>query len=339
MYEQTRVLDVHGHVSHPMAGMGQAFMFMVSMNGKLPSNVRAGSEAASAMGLGPEEFAVSTGRHVGLMDDRGIEMQVIGPRPFLMNGGSVQPHVLPHWTRLVNDSIHTQCEMYPDRFIGAAQLPQRAGEDDATHMLDEATRCVDELGFQGIYVSPDPEGRRNSPGMADPYWNPLYAFCEERGLPVIVHGTNCLDPRFEPVPHNYQLGFVAEQYWANQILSHSDVFERFTGLKVIICHCGGALDRWIATDPHLSQKDLSDNLFYDTCAHDETYLATAIKQRTPERMCFGSEVPGSGSALRENGRPADDLVPVIGGYDFLTEADKTLIFNENPKRLFSGFGN
>jgi predicted TIM-barrel fold metal-dependent hydrolase len=337
MYQDTRVLDVHGHVSHPMQGMGQAFMFMVSMNGPLPTAVQPGTEAAGSLGLDEEAFATSTGRHVDQMDDRGIEMQVIGPRPFLMNGGTVQPHVLPHWTRLVNDSIHAQCRMHPDRFIGAAQLPQDAHADDSSHMLGELRRCVDELGFQGAYLSPDPEGRRNSPGLAEPYWNPLYEYCEQQRLPIIVHGTNCLDPRFAPVPHNYQLGFVAEQYWANQILSHSDVFERFPGLQVVICHCGGALDRWIATDPHLAQKDLSNNLFYDTCAHDETYLAAAIKQRTPGRMCFGSEVPGSGGALRENGRPADDLVPIIAGYDFLSEADKELIFNGNPKRLFPGF--
>lgn len=334
MHDGIPVLDVHGHVSHPMQGMGQAFMFMVSMNGPLPGPVEVGTPGAAGLGLDDEAFAESTGRHVEMMDDRGIDRQVIGPRPFLMNGGTVQPHVFPHWTRLVNDCIHAQVRLHPDRFVGAAMLPQDAHADDAGHMLAEAHRCVDELGFAGVYVSPDPEGRRNSPGLAEPYWNPLYEFCEQRGLPIVVHGTNCLDPRFAPVPHNYQLGFVAEQYWANQILSHSDVFDRYPGLRAVICHCGGALDRWIPTDPHLAQKDLGANLFYDTCAHDEIYLAAAIQQRTPGRMCFGSEVPGSGGALRPNGRPADDLVPVIGGYDFLTAADRRAIFNENPARLF-----
>jgi predicted TIM-barrel fold metal-dependent hydrolase len=316
-----------------MGGMGQALMFMQSMNSPIPSPI--GTPAAEQIGLDDEAFERSTARHVSMMDDRGIDRQLIGPRPFLMNG-SMEPHLLPAWTRLVNDSIHKQCEMHPDRFIGACQLPQNAKADDVSHVLDELGRCVDELGFHGVYVSPDPEGRRNSPGLAEAYWNPLFKVCEERQLPIVVHGTNCLDPRFAPVPHSYQLGFVSEQYWANQILSHSDVFERFPDLRVIICHCGGALDRWIPTDPHLSQKDLSDNLFYDTCAHDEIYLEAAIKQRTPARLCFGSEVPGSGGALRPNGRPADDLVPIIGGFDFLSEEEKHLIFNANPARLFPG---
>ena len=55
-------------------------------------------------------------------------------------------------------------------------------------------------------------------------------------------------------------------------------------------------------------------------------------------MCFGSEVPGSGGALREDsGRPADDLVPIIGGFDFLSEEEKVTIFNDNPRRLFPAF--
>ena len=334
MYNGTPVLDVHGHVSHPFGGMGQIFMFMQATNSPVPSPI--GSKAAAAQGLGEEDFAVTVGRHVAQMDDRGIERQVIGPRPFLMLGHMGQ-HLLPGWTRVVNDAIHQQCEMEPDRFVGAALLPQNPHADDTTHCLEELDRCVDEYGFQGVYVSPDPEGQRNSPGMHDAYWDPIYETCQKRGLPIIVHGTNCNDPRFAPVPNSYQLGFVAEQYWANQILSHSDVFDRFPDLKVIICHCGGALDRWIPNDPHLSQKDLTNNLFYDTCAHDENYLECAIKQRTPERMCFGSEVPGSGGALREDtGRPADDLVPIIGGFDFLSEDEKNTIFHDNPARLFPG---
>ena len=335
MYNDLKVFDVHGHVSHPFDGMGRMMLFMQAMNGALPSPI--GTPGAADAGLGEEDFAVTVGNHVAQLDDRGIEVQVIGPRPFLMMG-FVGEHILPAWTRLVNDAIHLQCQMFPDRFIGAAQLPQVAGADDTSHCLAELDRCVDELGFQGVYLSPDPEGQRNSPGMHDPYWYPVYEACQERGLTIIVHGTNCNDPRFEPVPHSYQLGFVSEQYWANQILSHSDVFEKFPELKVIICHCGGALDRWIPNDPHLAQKDLSNNLFYDTCAHDKPYLECAIKQRTPDRMCFGSEVPGSGGALRQDtGRPADDLVPIIGGFDFLSEDEKATIFHGNPLRLFPGF--
>jgi predicted TIM-barrel fold metal-dependent hydrolase len=170
--------------------------------------------------------------------------------------------------------------------------------------------------------------------MHEAYWYPLYARVQELGIPLIVHGTNSLDPRFRVVPHNYQLGFYTEQYLAGQFLSHGDVFERFPELKVIICHCGGGLDRFIPTDPHIAQKDLSENLFYDTCAYDLNFLEAAIKQRGVPRLLFGSEAPGSGRAVRpETGRTSDDLVPIIGAFDFITEDDKIKIFNENPARV------
>ncbi len=88
-----------------------------------------------------------------------------------------------------------------------------------------------ELGFVAAYVSPDPAGRRTTPGMHEPYWFPVYARAQELGIPLIVHGTNSLDPRFRVVPHNYQLGFLTEQYLAGQFLSHGDVFARFPELQ------------------------------------------------------------------------------------------------------------
>ncbi len=333
MFDGYRVLDVHSHVSAPMGGMGQISMFMQSMNGALPSPID--TPSAGQFGLDDEAFERSVAAHMAYIDERNIDAQILGPRPFLMQG-FMEDHLLPAWTRVVNDAIAKQCRMRPDRFLGAAQLPQNPHAPDASHMLSELDRCVGDHGFVATYVSPDPEGRRNSPGLNDRWWDPLYERCESRGLPIIVHGTNCLDRRIRHVPHNYQLGFVVEQFLATQILSHGDVFDRFPGLKVIICHCGGALDRFIPTDPHLAQKDLSNNLFFDTCAHDVDFLRCAFMQRGVKRMLFGTEAPGSGRAPRPEppGISGDDLVPVIASLDFLTDADRRAVFHDNAAAIF-----
>jgi predicted TIM-barrel fold metal-dependent hydrolase len=330
VYNNVRVLDVHGHVSVPFS----ANSFLVLMMGSnTPMASPIGQDKAGPAGVTQEDFRVAALGHAKYMDDRNIDVQIIGPRPFLMLGW-MEPHLLPAWTRYVNDMIHQQCQMVPDRFLGAAMLPQHSDAPDLSNCLDELNRCVTELGFAAAYVSPDPGGRRTTPGMHEAYWYPLYARVQELGIPLIVHGTNALDPRFRVVPHNYQLGFYTEQYLAGQFLSHGDVFERFPELKVIICHCGGGLDRFIPTDPHIAQKDLSENLFYDTCAYDLNFLEAAIKQRGVPRLLFGTEAPGSGRAVRpETGRTSDDLVPIIGAFDFITEDDKIKIFNENPARV------
>jgi predicted TIM-barrel fold metal-dependent hydrolase len=331
MYHDVPVLDVHGHVSVPAAANAFAVRMMAT-NTAADSPI--GQPKAGPAQVTVEEFRAAAQRHAEYMDERNIDVQVIGPRPFMALGW-MEPHLLPAWARYVNDTIRQQCEFFPDRFLGACQLPQDSTAEDLSGCLDELNRCVTEYGFVAAYVSPDPAGRRTTPGMHEPYWYPLYERAQELGIPLIVHGTNALDPRFRVVPHNYQLSFVTEQYLAGQFLSHSDVFDRYPELKVIICHCGGALDRFIPTDDrHITQQDLSENLFYDTCGYDVNFLEAAVKQRGVDRMVFGTEAPGSGNAVRpETGRTSDDLVPVIDGFGFLATEDKVKIFNSNPAKV------
>jgi predicted TIM-barrel fold metal-dependent hydrolase len=331
VYHNVPVLDVHGHVSVPF-GANSFLMLMMGSNTPMASPI--GQEKAGPAGVSPHDFHEAALGHARYMDERDIDVQVIGPRPFLAMGW-MEPHLIGSWTRYVNDMIHQQVSWHPDRFLGACQLPQISAAEDLSNCLDELSRCVQEYGFIAAYVSPDPGGRRTTPGMHEPYWFPLYERVQEIGIPLIVHGTNGLDPRYRVVPHNYQLSFVTEQYLAGQFLSHGDVFERYPGLKVVICHCGGALNRFIPTDHHIAQKDLSQNLYYDTCAYDTLFLEAAIKQRGVSQTLFGTEAPGSGRAVRpETGKTSDDLVPVISGYEFLTEQDKIEIFHANPAKVF-----
>jgi predicted TIM-barrel fold metal-dependent hydrolase len=127
-----------------------------------------------------------------------------------------------------------------------------------------------------------------------------------------------------------------EEFVAMQLLSHGEVFETFPKLRIVICHCGGGLNRFIPTDHHVGQKDLSKNLFYDCCAYDVDFLTAAIKQRGIDQMLFGTESPGSGGAVRpETGKPSDDLVPVIASLEFLSGEDKLKIFQKNPLKVFT----
>ncbi|MFP6733703.1 MAG: amidohydrolase family protein [Rhodospirillales bacterium] len=334
MYNGTKVLDIHAHVSAP-SGNGMLVMgAMLASNSPIWTDPR--GSGLEARGFTEEAWAGRVKTHTDLLESHSIEAQLVGPRPFTMLGW-MQPHIMKAWSRFTNHMIAKQCEMEPTRYVGAAMLPQQPKADDLSHCLEELEYCVNELGFKGCYLSPDPAGDRSSPGMDQPYWDPIYEYCQKNGLVIIVHGTNCVDPRIRTIPQNYQIGFVWEQYLATQLLSHGDVFERFPELKVVVCHCGGALDRFIKTDKHLAQKDLSNNLYFDTCALDLDFLEAAIKQRTPHNTLFGTETPGSGAAVRpETGLPGDDLVPVIGAMDFLSEDDKVAIFHGNAAHICPG---
>jgi predicted TIM-barrel fold metal-dependent hydrolase len=338
MYRDVKVLDVHGHVSVPAASHTFAAQLIAS-----PSEVRSPLVTRGSFEPSSEdEYRQRAAGHVRYMDEREIDVQVIGPRPWMMLGNALSARGMRSWTEHVNATIAHQVSWHPDRFLGACQLPQDGTAPDASHMVETVETCVRDRGFAAVYVSPDPHGRRETPGMGEPYWYPLYAACVELDVPIIVHATNNADDRLWCVPAAYQLGFTTEQYYATMILSHSDVFERFPALRVIVCHCGGALSRFIKSDRHNSQKDTSANLFFDTNAYDLDFLAAAIRQHGVAQMCFGTEAPGSGRAVRHEGegpgKTSDDLVPVIDSFEWLTAQDKRTIFHDNPARVVPAFG-
>lgn len=336
MFNNRKVLDVHAHVFAPADAYAN-LVVMLGANTPLPSPVRTKAKSA-ILRWDEDEIVDFMNEHIRQIDERNIDVQILGPRPFL-GMGWMPAHLQVAWTTHVNETIDLQCRAFPGRFLGACQLPHDVHAPDAGHCIDELNRCVDELGFVAAYVSPDPDGKRTAPGVHSTWWDPLYTRCVELGVPIIIHGSTNGDPRAADIPNNYQLNFLTEQYLATQFLTRGHVFERHPDLRVLVCHCGGALERFITTDAsHIGQGALGDNLFYDTCAYDIDFLTAAIKQKGPDTMCFGAEVPGSGRAPRpETGLPGDDLVPVIGGFDWLSAEDKDKIFYDNPLRFCKGF--
>lgn len=322
MYQGQKVIDVHGHMSTPPHF--RAFLASrVSLN-----------TPDTNIPMTDEQLETAQERHLKVIDERNIDVQLVGPRPIAMWHWT-RPFLQEAICRITNDVIARIVKLHPDRFVGMAQLPQSA-ELDTRNCVPEFERCVKELGFVGAYVNPDPGGRRQAPGMHHEYWHPLYEKAQELDVPLMVHPSTSLDPRLEVIPHNYQMNNYIEEFIAMHILSQSKVFEIFPRLKVVICHCGGALNRFIPTDHHVAQKDLSKNLFYDACAYDVNFLTAAIKQKGVNQMLFGTEAPGSGGAIRpDTGRPSDDVLPVIDSLEFLSTEDKLKIFHKNPLKVFT----
>ncbi|HEY2987180.1 MAG TPA: amidohydrolase family protein [Candidatus Binatia bacterium] len=322
MFQNQKVIDVHGHMSTPPHFRGHLGA-TISLN-----------TPGRKLEMSDEALANAQKSHIKGMDERNIDVQLIGPRPVAMWQWT-RPFLQQDICRVTNDVIARIVKLHPDRFYGMAQLPQNS-QLDTSNCVAELERCVTQLGFVGAYVNPDPSGRKDAPGMNDPYWHPLYKKAQELDVPLMVHPSTSFDPRIEVVPHNYQMNNYTEEFIAMHILSHSNVFELFPRLRIVICHCGGALNRFIPTDHHIAQKDLSKNLFYDCCAYDDNFLTAAIKQKGVDQMMFGTEFPGSGGAARpDTGKPSDDVLPVIDSLKFLSGEDKLKIFRTNALRVFT----
>jgi predicted TIM-barrel fold metal-dependent hydrolase len=358
MYKGKTVIDVHGHLSTPPHFRAHA-MNLIALRTPGEGDVQIPEPAMKA----------ALDRHLRMLDERNIDVQMISPRPVAMLHWE-RPFLVESWSRATNNVIAKQCRQHPTRFVGIAQLPQ-SPELNIAACVTELKRSVTDLGFVGAILNPDPGGDRRAPGVDDPAWFPLYEAAEKLQATLIVHPSISRDPRIEKIPHSYQYNNMTEETLATLLFEHGDVFERFPGLRVVICHCGGGLRRIMAlgdavdatrpadapdnfvrpsgeqaggqvgTAPDGPPKehehaDLSENLFFDTCAYDPWFLGTAIRQRGPSRMVFGTEVPGSGSAAfnPQTGRPADDVLAILDGFDFLSEEQTLDIVHRNPQRIF-----
>jgi len=343
MYDGQRVIDVHGHMSTPPHFRAFAY------------NMIALRSTEGSPNISDQLMQTALDRHLRIMDERNIDVQMISPRPVAMMHWETKP-LVKRWTEVTNDVIYQQTKMHSDRYVGVAQLPQHQSVD-TNNCLVELDRCVQEMNFVGALVNPDPGADRLTPGMDQDYWFPLYKRAAELQVPLIVHPAITRDPRLENIPHSYQYNNLTEESLAKLLLEHSDVFERFPSLTIIICHCGGALSRWVlhgtpsgeagggSVDISRAQSSGGEdvverlrpnNLYYDSCAYNGEFLATAIKEHGVDRMVFGTEAPGSGTAIMnpDTGKPSDDLIPVIEAMEFLSTDDKRKILRDNAIKLF-----
>ncbi|VCU71876.1 Amidohydrolase [Pigmentiphaga humi] len=355
MFKNKAVIDMHGHMSTPPHFRALAYNLTAL---RTPSGTRVKMPEAA------QQAALE--RHLRLLDERQVDMQLISPRPVAMMHWE-RPHLVENWTQITNNVIADQCALHSTRFAGIAQLPQTR-ELNIGACVEELHRSVEELGFVGALLNPDPGGDRCAPGMDDPAWFPLYAAAEKLDATLVVHPSVSFDRRIEKLPHSYQYNNLTEETLATALLERGEVFGRYPRLRVVVCHCGGAPRRLLAAGDTLDASqppgpsntiaasgekaggqvgmpgseetdtlpDTSANLFFDTCAYDPFYLEAAVRQRGPARMVFGTETPGSGSALLNprTGRPADDILATLDSFDFLSEAQKIQIVHDNPLRIF-----
>src|SRR5258706_7197975 len=225
--DEQMIIDSHAHVVMPddlYRYMGELVASRANPAGPFP-------------GVGEKALQEVSRRLLSIMDGVGTDIQFLSPRPYMMMHSIKPGRVTELWTRAVNDAIHAQCNLHPERFRGIAGLPQFRSESPAG-CLDELDRCINELGFVGCLINPDPtEGEEAPPpGLGDRFWYPLYERLTELDIPALVHSASCCNPR-----ESYTLKFINEESISIISLLDSKVFDDFPTLKIIIAHGGGAI--------------------------------------------------------------------------------------------------
>src|SRR6267154_5894083 len=158
--------------------------------------------ARGAHGFKPKTFSnefvrehPDTKRNLRIMDSVGTDVQFLSPRPFQLMHAERPEKLVHYWVEANNDAIAMSVKLAPTRYRGVAGLPQCAGVP-VTNTFAEIDRCINDLGFVGIMINPDPhEGSGTpTPGMGDEYWYPLYEKMVQLDIPALIHSASCKDP-------------------------------------------------------------------------------------------------------------------------------------------------
>ncbi len=297
---------------------------------------------ASAAALPLDGVDKENERNLRCMEERGIDVQILSIRPVSMLSYE-NSYINVPWARVFNNVLAEAVGRQPERFRAMALLPQ----SDMGVAVEELERAVRDLGFVGAIVNPNPRGDDSAAPLDDDHWSPLYAKARQLDVPLFIHAAFLRGARYLRYRTAYTIGQTVEETIAAPTLVYGGVLDRFPGLKLILAHGGGAttfqIGRYLT--PPARGEDLYGSvyrgpfldgyrkLYFDGTLYTREALELLVKVVGPERVLFGTETPGRGT-YRHEGRLLDDLVPVVRSIDWLNDAQKRLILEDNARKVF-----
>ncbi len=213
------------------------------------------------------------------------------------------------FTAATNDFVAAYRDRRPDRFLAWGGMDPRRVEDPEA----EIHRLLDELRLDGIKIHPPHQGfpaNAYQDGMEG--LRLLYAACQERGVPVMVHtGTSVFPGARSRLGHP---------------MACDDVAVDFPELQLVLAHCGRPL--WY------------EHAFFVARRHPNVWLELSgipprqLPERLPrlelvgERVLWGTDWPSPGVRdLRRN-------VEAFLALEAWSREWKERVLVHNPKRLF-----
>lgn len=273
-----------------------------------------------------------------LLRERGGDLLIFSPQASSMEHHVPDPATAVAWARACNDLIARVAGLFPAHFAGACQLPQTPNSslDDS---VAELRRSVEELGFVGCNLNPDPSGGHwTSPPLTDRYWYPLYEALVELDVPAMIHvSASC-----NPAAHTLGAHYLNADTSAFMQLVEGDLFGDFATLRLVIPHGGGAVPyhwgRYRGLADRLGRPPLDGhvmrNVFFDTCVYHQAGIDLLGRVIDADNVLFGSELLGAVKGVDpETGFHWDDTKRYVDALD-LPEADKRKWFELNARRVY-----
>jgi len=273
-----------------------------------------------------------------LIRARGADHTLFSPRASTMAHHVGDQAVSEAWSIACNNLIARVCGLYSETFTGVCMLPQSPGADLAAS-IRELRRCVEELGFVGCNLNPDPGGGHFShPPLTDAYWFPIYEALCELDVPAMIHVSGSCNPAL----HATGAYYIAADTIAFMQLLEGDLFARFPTLRFIIPHGGGAVPyhwgRYRGLADMLKKPDLAghlmENVFFDTCVYHQPGINLLAEVIDAKNILFGSEMVGAVRGIDPTtGHYFDDTRRYVDALPVSAE-QKHAIFEGNARRVF-----
>ncbi|MDB5974769.1 MAG: putative metal-dependent hydrolase of the TIM-barrel fold protein [Nevskia sp.] len=295
--------------------------------------------ASTDLGISDEMLIKSVQPQLKLQAERGSTLTVLSPRAAGMAHHVGTEVVSKQWAMVSNDLIHRICTLLPDNFAGVGQLPQFPGVSPK-NCLPELERVVNELGFVGVNLNPDPTGGYwTDPPLTDRYWYPVYEKLCELDVPAMIHVSSCCNPNF----HHTGAHYINADTAAFMQFIQGDLFRDFPTLRLVIPHGGGAVPyhwgRYRGLSLSIKKKNLLEhvmnNVYFDTCVYHLPGIELLTSVVPIDNILFASEMLGAVPGIDpETGHAFDDTKRYIDQVTGLSAENRHKIFEANARRVY-----
>lgn len=184
---------------------------------------------------------------LGTMAANGIDVSVVMPAA----GSDPIP---------THDAIADLCARHPARIFGMVSMTPLIGRDA---YIDEARRCVTELGFKAIKLHP--QAHAVSPAFA--VTDVVFEMAAELGVPVMVH-----------------TGSGAPFALPSLLIRRA---REYPNLKIILAHAGFA----IYSEEAIVAAEVCDNIYLEPTWCIAGDIRRMVRMLGPERVMFGGDLP------------------------------------------------
>ena len=289
------VIDVHTHMVPSRLAADP------KRDRRWPSVELSGADQAAVMIAGKVFRKIDTrcwdvDRRLSDMVDDGTDMQVLSPMPELLSHW-LPPDDAEYLADIMNDEIAAMIARAPRNFVGIGMVCAQ----DVPRAVRQLQK-VKALGFAGIEIGT----HINGVALGSDVLFPIYEAAEALDLGILVHP---LHPAgMERVGASPEFAatavFPLETALASVSLLAAGVIERFTRLRILLSHGGGALS-WIlprmdfgwslGLKGQMTQppSKIARQFWYDTILYDSASLSFLAGAVGSGHIVVGSDYPFS----------------------------------------------